>query len=94
MRWDAGTSLWDYHVAVAALGLSYYGPVNKAGLPRSLGCFLSLYMSTFLFILLQIVWQPAALENPNSLMLEISTKTQEAEGILVRERERALQNYE
>lgn len=40
-----------------------------------------------LFILLQIVWQPVALENPNSLMSEISTKTQEAEGILVRERE-------
>lgn len=40
IRWDGGTAFWDYHVA--ALGLLYYGPVNKTGLTYSLAaCYLS-----------------------------------------------------
>lgn len=36
------TSFWDHHVAIAALGLPYYGPVNKVGLTCTLGaCYLS-----------------------------------------------------
>lgn len=53
---DGGTSFWDYHLAIAALGLLYYGPVNKAGLTFWLP---ACYLSTCLFLL--TVWPPVAL---------------------------------
>lgn len=48
---DGGTSFWDYHVSIAALGLLHYGPVNKSWFDLLTGCFLSVYMSQFFFVL-------------------------------------------